>query len=67
MIWSLRLLVGALPSHTESPQDLLRSASALWITDILVLHHGTGDLMRLAHAPVNCAASAPMEPFCFLE
>jgi hypothetical protein len=36
MIWSLCLLVAALPSHRESPQDLLRSAAALWITNILV-------------------------------
>lgn len=36
MIWSLGLLVAALPSHRQSPQDLLRSATALWITNILV-------------------------------
>jgi hypothetical protein len=36
MVWSLGLLVAALPSHKESPQDLLRSASALWVTNILV-------------------------------
>jgi uncharacterized membrane protein len=36
MIWSLSLLLAALPLHKESPQDLLRSASALWITNILV-------------------------------
>jgi hypothetical protein len=36
MIWSLYLLVAALPSHKESPQDLLLSAAALWITNILV-------------------------------
>ena len=36
MVWSLGLLLAALPSHRESPQDLLRSASALWITNILV-------------------------------
>jgi hypothetical protein len=36
MVWSLGLLVAALPSHKESPQDLLRSAAALWITNILV-------------------------------
>jgi hypothetical protein len=36
MIWSLGLLIAALPLHKESPQDLLRSASALWITNILV-------------------------------
>ena len=36
MIWSLGLLLAALPLHRESPQDLLRSGSALWITNILV-------------------------------
>jgi hypothetical protein len=36
MVWSLGLLVAALPSHKESPQDLLRSAAALWVTNILV-------------------------------
>jgi hypothetical protein len=36
MVWSLGLLVAALPLHKESPQDMLRSASALWITNILV-------------------------------
>jgi hypothetical protein len=36
MVWSLGLLVAALPLHKESPKDLLRSAAALWITNILV-------------------------------
>jgi len=36
MVWSLTLLVAALPSHKESPLDMLRSAAALWITNILV-------------------------------
>lgn len=36
MVWSLALLVGALPSHRETPSELLRSATALWITNILV-------------------------------
>jgi hypothetical protein len=36
MIWSLGLVIAALPLHKESPQDLLRSASALWITNVLV-------------------------------
>jgi hypothetical protein len=36
MTWSVCLLVAALPRHTESSLDLLRSASALWITNILV-------------------------------
>ena len=36
MAWSLGLLIAALPSHREPPQTLLRSAAALWITNILV-------------------------------
>jgi hypothetical protein len=36
MVWSLGLLIGALPSHNVPPQVLLRSAAALWITNILV-------------------------------
>jgi hypothetical protein len=36
MIWSLGLLIAALPLHKQSPHDLLRSAAALWITNILV-------------------------------
>lgn len=36
MVWSLGLLIAALPSHKEAPQDLLRSAAALWLANILV-------------------------------
>src|ERR1700678_1712927 len=36
MIWSLGLLVAGLPAHRQSPKELLRSAAALWITNILV-------------------------------
>jgi hypothetical protein len=36
LIMSLSLLLAALPLHKELPRDLLRSASALWITNILV-------------------------------
>jgi hypothetical protein len=36
MLWSLYLLIAALPSHKEAPQDLLRSAAALWLANILV-------------------------------
>jgi hypothetical protein len=36
MVWSLYLLVAALPSRKETPQDMLRSAGALWITNLLV-------------------------------
>jgi hypothetical protein len=36
MVWSLCLLVAALPSHQMAPQYLLRAASALWISNILI-------------------------------
>lgn len=36
MIWSLVLLIAALPKHTESPVILLRSAAALWLTNVIV-------------------------------
>ncbi|HYK34799.1 hypothetical protein [Alloacidobacterium sp.] len=36
MVWSLCLLIAALPSHKEAPPDLLRSAGALWLANILV-------------------------------
>jgi hypothetical protein len=36
LIWSLVLLVRALPTHAEPPARLLVSAAALWVTNILV-------------------------------
>ena len=36
MVWSLCLLVAGLPSHKQSPRELLISAGALWGTNILV-------------------------------
>ena len=36
MIVSLSLLIRALPAHKESPTELLLSAVALWLTNILV-------------------------------
>ncbi len=36
LIISVVLLVGALPTHKEAPQELLISAASLWITNILV-------------------------------
>jgi hypothetical protein len=36
MIWSLGLLIAALPTHKETPPELLESAAALWLTNILV-------------------------------
>lgn len=36
MAWSLGLLVASLPTHKQAPADLLRSAAALWVTNILV-------------------------------
>ncbi|HWE93466.1 MAG TPA: hypothetical protein VG269_05775 [Tepidisphaeraceae bacterium] len=36
MVWSLVLLVHAVPSHREPPVIMLRSAAALWVTNVLV-------------------------------
>jgi hypothetical protein len=36
MIWSLGLLVAAIPKHDIDPKTLLLSAVALWVTNILV-------------------------------
>jgi hypothetical protein len=36
MIASLAILIYGIPKHAESPQALLRSASALWFTNVLV-------------------------------
>jgi hypothetical protein len=36
MLWSLYQLVRSLPDHSLSPSTLLRSATSLWITNILV-------------------------------
>lgn len=36
MIVSLVILILEIPKHTEAPKDLLRSASLLWITNVLV-------------------------------
>jgi len=36
MIWSLGLLISALPSHKQQPQQMLISAAALWITNVIV-------------------------------
>jgi uncharacterized membrane protein len=36
MVWSLYLLLAALLAHKITPPDLLISASALWVTNILV-------------------------------
>jgi hypothetical protein len=36
MIGSLGLLIAALPSHKESPVELLVSAASLWFTNILI-------------------------------
>src|SRR5436305_12639737 len=36
LIWSLVLLMAALPAHKEPPITLLRSGAAMWVTNILV-------------------------------
>jgi hypothetical protein len=36
LLFSLELLIAALPAHREQPVDLLRSAGALWVANIIV-------------------------------
>jgi hypothetical protein len=36
MVWSLTFLIMRLPSHRDTPQQLLRAASALWLANVLV-------------------------------
>ncbi len=36
LVWSLALLVGAIPKHEIDAKILLRSATALWVTNVLV-------------------------------
>jgi Protein of unknown function (DUF1345) len=36
MISSLSLLIRRLPSHADSPQELLRAAASLWVANVLV-------------------------------
>ena len=36
MAWSLGLLIAALPAHKRGAEELLLSAAALWVTNILV-------------------------------
>jgi hypothetical protein len=36
MVWSLILLVLAVPAHKEPPLTMLRSAAALWVTNVIV-------------------------------
>jgi hypothetical protein len=36
LIWSLGMLIAGLPAKRESPIELLRSAGALWVSNILV-------------------------------
>lgn len=36
LVWSLCLLVAALPAHKQTSGELLRSAAALWTTNVLV-------------------------------
>jgi hypothetical protein len=36
LVWSLGLLIHALPLHKEQPVTMLRSAVALWVTNVIV-------------------------------
>jgi hypothetical protein len=36
MVWSLAVLIVRLPGHRDTPQELLRAATTLWVANILV-------------------------------
>ncbi len=36
IVWSLAILIGGLPDKREAPKELLQSAVALWISNVLV-------------------------------
>jgi hypothetical protein len=36
VIWSLTMLISRLPSHSDPPKALLRSAAALWTANVLI-------------------------------
>src|SRR5271157_2582511 len=66
LVGSLILLIQGLPHHRDSPTTLLRSASALWITNILVFAlwywklDAGGPLGRdEAHGPLNSSFLFP--------
>ncbi len=39
LIWSLVVLLLAIPAHKEEPTKMLRSAGCLWLTNVLVFAH----------------------------
>jgi len=66
MIASLVFLIQGIPKHRDSPQTLLRSATALWITNVLVFAlwywklDAGGPLMReRSHALCDCSFLFP--------
>ena len=65
MIASLILLVRGIPEHLETPKALLLSASALWVTNILVFAlwywklDAGGPLRRDHHGPANSSFLFP--------
>ena len=65
MIFSLYLLLAALPSHKQAPQDLLRSAAALWVTNILVFASWYWRLDAGDRGRVSCAAFIRTGRSCF--
>ena len=65
MVLSLCLLIAAIPSHTEPPQEMLRSARLYGLRISWYLPHGIGDstLADLTH--VNLVVFTLMAHFCF--
>ena len=64
---SVILLLHGLPSHRQSPTDLLLSAAALWFTNIWYSRFGTGVWMREGHAVEMRASGMPTGPSSFLK
>ncbi len=65
MLWSLGLLLRALPSHKETPIELLISAAACGSRTFSSSHRGTGVWMREGLVHANYAEFIPTELFCF--
>ena len=65
MVASLFFLIQGLPLHRESPRALLRSAGALWVTNILVFALWYWKLDAGDRSPATAGAAAWKARFCF--
>lgn len=65
MIWSLCLLVSALPAHRIPRTSCCDHPPPYGFPTFLSSRRGIGGLTRADHTPVICAASIPTELFSF--